>query len=497
MKKEALIKEPLSSDIFERYYRLIENIRLKIWETPSQHGPGASKDLLLLETIVHSLDRVTQDIETNSENETNSSHLIVSATISMLKSTILVLASWEIDDKIIPSLVLNFFVALSSLIRSNEFSYEDYIRHINKLSIRIIRVDSRQSGLDAITSVRHLLMADVSDNEKFYAIRELIYSYNKNKESTEIEQAFSSEGYNDTDLPHALLWAYAQKAEEMINRLQDDYFKVSSILFNCGVDDPSDMIELAKEQDFFALLEALYDFDEEQETAIWEMDIKISNEQDVYDAAEVSYLIWTIAKALSTIEGIDVELTSWGDGSKWAKLKIRIRQLASKVDLLQILKKVGQITEAAYLKKPVEDLQNTEASTRKIDQESKKIERETRRLERETENMMDSDKASFMHDLEIHQKVLDLRDRELNLEEKALGIEEKALDLEEKALNVKMKQLDYIMKVSELFKSGLQNDSDIQIKINEQLFLKRENGKLSIGNTALLDINQQIEPKVD
>jgi hypothetical protein len=224
--------------------------------------------------------------------------------------------------------------------------------------------------------------------------------------------------------------------------------------------------------------------------AVWEMDIKISNEKDVYDAAEVSYLLWAISKALSGIDGVDVELTSWGDGSKWAKLKIRIRQLSSKVDLMQVLKKAGQITEAAYLKKSVEDLQNMEASTHKLDQESRKIEQETRRLEKETENIIDSDRASLMHDMEIHQKVLDLRDKELSLEEKQLN-------LEEKALGIKMKELDYIMKLSELMKSGLKNDSDLQILINEQLYLKRENGQLSLGNPALLDINQKIEPKTD
>ncbi|WP_440133943.1 hypothetical protein [Chitinophaga sancti] len=152
----------------------------------------------------------------------------------------------------------------------------------------------------------------------------------------------------------------------------------------------------------------------------------------------------------------------------------------------RVLKKAGQITEAAYLKKSIEDLQNTEASTRKLDRESQKIEQETRKLEKETENIVDAERASVIHDLEIHQKALELRDKELNLEEKALHLEEKALD-------IKMKELDYIMKLSELLKSGLQNDSDLQTMINQQLYLRRENGQLTIGNAALLDINQQIE----
>lgn len=67
MKKEAFIKEPMSGNIFERYYRLIENIRLKIGEAPSEHQPEISKELLQLETIIHAFDGVTQDIETSSK----------------------------------------------------------------------------------------------------------------------------------------------------------------------------------------------------------------------------------------------------------------------------------------------------------------------------------------------------------------------------------------------------------------------------------------------
>jgi hypothetical protein len=487
MKKEAFVKEPMSGDIFERYYRLIENIRLKIGETQLEHERETSKELLQLETIIHALDRVTQDIEANSAKEGDKSDLTIKTTITMLESAISVLAAWQEDGRIIPALALNFFVALSVTLHSNEFSSADYVRHISQLSMRKRSGDFDQVEFNAVERFKEILSSKQSNLEKFAEISQLVSNYSSYKEA---EASSSKYQDHETDLSKVLRLAYVQISFETIGRFISDYFKVNDILANSNIDEPSDMIQHARKHDFFALLESLYTFDDEKDMAVWEMDIKISNDKNVYDAAEVSYLLWAIANALSGIDGVDVELTSWGDGSKWAKMKIRIRQLSSKVDLMQVLKKAGQITEAAYLKKSVEDLQNTEASTHKLDQESQKIEQETRKLEKETENMIDSDRASVMHDLKIHQKVLDLRDKELNLEEKQLN-------LEEKALSIKMKELDYIMKLSELIKSGLKNDSDLQILINEQLYLKRENGKLSLGNPALLDINQKIEPKTD
>ncbi|MCF6404457.1 hypothetical protein L3C95_16285 [Chitinophaga filiformis] len=494
MKKQAFVKEPMSGDIFERYYRLIESIRLKIGEAPSEYGPKMSKHLLLLETIVHALDRVTQDVETSREHDGDRSDLIMKTTISMLESAIMVLAAWREDNKIIPALALNFFVALSSTLRFDEFSSDDYIRHISLLSMKKWDDDLKQFEYMIVEKFKKILLSEQSDPEKFTGISELVNNYNNYKEST---ASLSAHQDREVELSKALSFAYSQMFNTPTARYASDHFKVNKILFNSNIDEPSDMIEYARKQDFFSLLESMYEFDDEKEIAVWEMDIKISNKDNVYDATEVGYLLWAISKALSGIDGIDVELTSWGDGSKWAKLKIRIRQLSSKVDLMEILKKAGQITEGAYLKKSVEELQGTEAATRKLDQESRKLEQETRKLEKETKNIMDSDRASVVHDLEIHEKVLDLRDKELNLEEKQLNLQEKQLNLEEKAIGVKMKELDYIMKLSELMKSGLKNDSDLQIMINEQLYLKTENGQLSLGNPALLDINQKIEPKTD
>jgi dTDP-4-amino-4,6-dideoxygalactose transaminase len=49
--------------------------------------------------------------------------------------------------------------------------------------------------------------------------------------------------------------------------------------------------------------------------------------------------VWSLSKALESIEDIEVELSEWGEVSKWFKLTIKIKSLASKVDLMQALRK--------------------------------------------------------------------------------------------------------------------------------------------------------------
>src|SRR4030095_7813352 len=226
--------------------------------------------------------------------------------------------------------------------------------------------------------------------------------------------------------------------------------------------------EKIKKINFYELIERKFHFDEEVENIIWNVSVKFDSKEK-YDAASIGYFLWTFAKALESIEGITVELDEWGEGSKWANLKIRIDKLSAKVDLKDILKQVRQQLEGVVYKKPLDEIQ--------------KIEAEKNKTLKETQMLPSKEEIDFNAAV----------DRELKL----LQIKKEKAQIEDVKAETRLKNLEFLKGLSMLMKDGIQNNSSIQLMINELLYIKLDSGVLAseTNNVDLIEANEVKERK--
>jgi hypothetical protein len=120
-------------------------------------------------------------------------------------------------------------------------------------------------------------------------------------------------------------------ANKILVRYKTDYFNIGQHQKKLlGIEHIEFLREQIEEIDLIERLERLFQFDDSVENAIWEVKIKITDERNIYNAAEIGYLLWSFSKAIESLPDIEVELISWGEGSKLASLIIRIKNLALK-----------------------------------------------------------------------------------------------------------------------------------------------------------------------
>lgn len=183
---------------------------------------------------------------------------------------------------------------------------------------------------------------------------------------------------------------------------------------------------------------------------VWDIDVTIRGE--TFKADQIGFLMWTISKALQSIEGVSILLEDWGNGSKRFKLKAFIKNIFAKEEVKQILDKGRKAAEAKYLETPIE--------------EAEKLRAEKEKVMKETSVIISSDLAKEGHELDLMKKRLEIQD---------------------KAAEIALKRLQAIKGLSELIKEGiLSNDSDFQIMINDLLFLEKQSGKLRSGESIEL-----------
>jgi hypothetical protein len=184
----------------------------------------------------------------------------------------------------------------------------------------------------------------------------------------------------------------------------------------------------------------------------WSIEVTISDEK--YDAESISFLMWAIASALNSIDGVTTELEDWGKGSRKFSLRVIIRDWLAKEEVKQVLDKGRKAAEAQYLDKPINEAERTKAETGKI--------------VKETEALLSADQQKQLHDLEIEKKELDL--------------DEKKIEIMNKATDGMIKRFEALRQISTLIKEGIiKNDSDIQIIVNDLLFFQKVGGKIRSG----------------
>ncbi len=480
MSKVAIIPEPISRNVFEQYYRLIDYIKTPIISERRLEDKNVKilSALTYLEKVINSIERCTQDL-----SDQKSASQITTLTIELLDSWLPVLGS-SISNRsytlvqFFDAFSYNFFPIISVLETYKNAHYIATIRYLGRLN----------SGIEKSNLIRELYVAEVekhlkdsavsSGHEDFFNNLSHPTWFARGLKSQRNEQAntFDYRRIDPTEMTQAMKESFNVLAYPFLKRFIDDYFNYLNLFAELKqLEDIEEVRKAAANIDFSEPLERLFFFDDSTQIAVWDVFIEFTSASNSFNAAELGFTLWSFSKALESIDNVEVELISCGDGSKWFDLKIKIRSVASKVDINQVLKKVRQALEVYHTKKPVEEIEKFEAERDKLESEAIKIQTETK-------NLRSEEHSKLLHELEIHEKILD--------------IQKKELEIEDKKADVRMKNLDYISKLSELMVNGIiENNSDIKIFINTFTFIDKTDTEITVGNEDLLDINEKIEPE--
>ncbi|SDP99687.1 hypothetical protein SAMN05428975_5118 [Mucilaginibacter sp. OK268] len=206
--------------------------------------------------------------------------------------------------------------------------------------------------------------------------------------------------------------------------------------------------------------------------AVSQWDVVITTPDHRPKATTFFNMLFCLSKAIELIndEDINIELVSWGNGSKWAKLVIQFKSLWAKEETQDVLRKSKQALDAELFGKRISEVQKNEAEISKI--------------HKEIDNLPEKELAKESNALDIERKKLELL--------------EKQVDIENKLLEGQLKRIDIATKLSNMIKEGLmQNDSDIQVEINNLLFINKSTGKQLTYDIDSISERESVQPKPD
>lgn len=467
MENIASIPEPISRDVYEKYYQIIERKSIEMKNDP--HFDVES--LAFLEKIINAIERSVQDI-TSKENLKEKKE-ISERVLEFLNSWLLILSIWDGESTLVAALNYNFLPVISILKNFNSYRYINTVRYLGKLNSHIKDSESINS-----ISIQYYIQAfsldfDSTDERQ----EELFNNFMKNIREKSYHNNIDYRQIDPTSLSETAKMNILNLVSDFEKRYYNDSFGLKDKLDFLKTGDVEEIRREVSKIDFSKCLEDLFQFDDTLENAIWEMKIKVTDEENKYNAAEIGYLMWSLSKALESIDDIEVELINWGEGSKWFDLRIKIKSLASKVDLSQVLKKTIKSLETYHTKILIEEIDKFEAEKNKLNAEAEKIKKESRQ-------MHEDEDAKILNTLEIQEKFLDLQRKEI--------------EIEDKKADVRLKNVQYLNQLSELMTNGIiQNNSDIQLSINDLLFFKKNKDRIEYGNADLLDVNEKIVSKAN
>lgn len=183
------------------------------------------------------------------------------------------------------------------------------------------------------------------------------------------------------------------------------------------------------------------------ENELYEWDVTVTIKGNEFNSGQIGFLMWTISKALESIDHVNVSLEDWGNGSKRFNLKIWIKTLFAKEEVKQVLEKSRLAIESKYMDIPI--------------QEAEKLAAEKTKTIRETDNLLSKEEAKEIHKLDVIKRRLEIQD---------------------KAADIALKKIQVIKGISELITTGiLANDSDFQIMINDLLYIEKKDKKYIAG----------------
>ena len=181
----------------------------------------------------------------------------------------------------------------------------------------------------------------------------------------------------------------------------------------------------------------------------FEWDMKVTFSSD-YDPAKIGFFLWSVASALNSIDGVTTEITDWGNGSRWAKIVIKMKDILAKKEVKEILEKGRDAAVSQYLEAPVVNVNKTKAETELISAQAKQL--------------PDGEHLSRMRELELQEKEAQVRSMHLD--------------------NL-AKQFELIAKASQMVKAGLVSVDSVQIDINDALFYVKKQNVIGKGEDIM------------
>lgn len=197
----------------------------------------------------------------------------------------------------------------------------------------------------------------------------------------------------------------------------------------------------------------------------WNFTIILYNTK--YSARKSSHLFYFISRALEIFEGVELELTDLGNGSKWANFIITIKDETSRLELIEVFKDILSFGQSVLFRKSLSEI-------RKEQSEIKKNNLESRLLENELNKQNELELNTKINDLENNIKMLDISIKE------------------EELISLKLKNAK---KISSLLKDGiLQYDGAVELYLNNIFIVNTtEYKKVDVKNAlGLIEGNEKI-----
>ena len=420
--------ESESKNYFEKYLQFIEKLRL---ESKQEVMIG---ELNLLEKIIIAFEAALKEKSELITDKTNRDYLNEKADELIKNWYEVFVFSGESKENVL-AYVYNFFAILKAVLILNVGYFDDNIKYLIKLNPKKeLRGDSTEFESINIIDEKNSTIAEISKT-----LLEIKQKYSRMKRISK------SVVFDDL----------VDNLKVLNNNLKRNAFNIN--LGSLEKLEIGELIELMNKQANVKDFEHLFLIQDGVEYFEWKIDFHWSNQKE-YKASKLSYLIWSFSNAFESIEDVEVVIEDWGSGSKWAKLKVKIKSQAAKVDALFFLQKLRQLGQSTYAKKSMEDLQKTEAEKNKIITETDILKKEFERKEQ---------LANLTEDMILY--------------EKALDIEKKEADIEKQKLDNLEKKLSILEKASKLAMDGfVQQDNDFHAHINECLFLANKSEVLEI-----------------
>lgn len=205
----------------------------------------------------------------------------------------------------------------------------------------------------------------------------------------------------------------------------------------------------------------------------FEWDVRIVVKGEIFNSAQIGYLMWVLSEAFESIDGVTVSLDNWGNGSRWMNIKLAIKNFFAKKEVKDLANKLVEAGEAKYLDQPIAEAAKTKAEEKKINKEA--------------DNLRDKEQSEELHRLEIIKLKTEIDGMQIDNQGKAK-------DNQLKELAIVEKKLELFERYSEVIKNAaLHVDNDFEILINDMPFIKKEAGKLSIGKPIELIEAKEIQ----
>lgn len=437
MSKKSIDNELLSKereDIFDEYYNLIESFKMSVLKAGISKENQPNYDII--ERALTILERNLDDLAKFELIKPNLVRLGNSSIQNMLKEWSTIFHVLGTRKEFILDFSYNILISssiLSNIKKLDQLKFRKYIKYLSPR--REDRLKYENEHEDGFEGYKNRAIA--------------IYHLNE-----ETGMKYSSRRV-PKDLINSDILAHSIKV-----RRKENNFK--SIQFNKILD-----IEIEDFREKINSGKIITEIDEARELSHntsfeWTIDIKFYNLNDHYSASQIGYTIWAISSALEQIDGVEIDLEDWGKGSRWVRFKLKIRDILAKEEVKEVLDKSKNAIEAKYLDTPVEEM--------------KKIKAEREKLEKETESLVNAEDAEKIRKLQIEK-----------------------LELDNEAAKVKIMQekLNLIKGISDLATNGIiQNDSNMQILINDMLYLEKgEEGVRSGEDLEIIEEDQIINKK--